>query len=269
MILSERDWPNSLQQHAEASDLEHLDILIDATGLDYPLLQRLDELEPQPLQALLFEGTPEHHLAEQGPVLIRLLWAQPQQVSWFGEFLMHARGQSRVLALLSRWPFEPLTEHLRYCTQAQWDRGTTNGILRYYDTRLFKHISGLFVGDDRRDFHAPVISWHWIDRDQRTQIIGGSQRELYEYTTPNSLLMLDERQMDSINARALAEQWEGTHGPIKRSYPIGKEQRVAQVHLGQLAANFKRLQGEERQAFMVEWLVENLPETVPVGSGLA
>ncbi|MEB0094440.1 DUF4123 domain-containing protein [Pseudomonas sp. CCI1.2] len=269
MNLSSRDWLNSLQEQAKASDLEHLDILIDATGLDYPLLKQLAELEPRPLQALLFDGTPEHDLAEQGPVLIRLLWAQPEQVNWLGGLLKQLHGQSRVLALLSRWPFEPLTEHLRYCTQAQWNNGAISGVLRYYDTRLFKHISGLFVGDDNRDLHAPVITWHWIDRDQRAQIIGGAQLKLYEYTKPTSPLMLDDRQMQSIYARGQAEQWEANHGPIQQSYPMGKEQLIAQVHIGQLAANSQRLEGEERRAFMVEWLAEHLPATVSSTSGLA
>jgi hypothetical protein len=269
MILSEQDWLKCLLQDAETSDLEHLDLLVDATGLDYPLLQRLTELEPQPLHAMLLEGTPEHELAEQGPVLIRVLPVQPEQVGWLSELLTQLRGQSRVLALLSHWPFEPLTEHLRYCTQAQWDSGATSGILRYYDTRLLKHISGLFVGHDNRDFHAPVISWHWIDRDQRAQIIGGGQRKFPEYIKPSSPLMLDARQIESITARAEAEQWEAIHGPIKRSYRIGKEQRVNQIYLGQLAANSKCLEGDARNTFITEWLIENLPETVPPTSGMA
>lgn len=263
MSLFVRDWLRGLEQHAEANSLEHLDIVIDATGLDYPLLPQLAELEPRPQQALLFDGTPEQAQAAEGPVLVRLLWAQPQQVAWLGDFLAQFGRDSRLLALLSHWPFEPLTDHLRYCTQAQWDNGAHHGILRYYDTRLFKLVCDLFMGDDSRNFHAPIISWHWIDRDQRSQVVGGDQRKLHDYKRPQAPLMLDKRQMESISAWSEAEQWEDTHGAIKRNYSIGKEQRLVQIYLGQLAADEKQLKGAERNAFMVEWLAQHLPETLP------
>jgi hypothetical protein len=96
-------------------------------------------------------------------------------VEWLGGFQTAFCDDSRVLALLSHWPIDALSEHLRYCTQAQWDNGARSGILRYYDIRLFKHISSLFWGEDNWNFHAPVISWHWIDRDQNEQALGGSQ----------------------------------------------------------------------------------------------
>jgi hypothetical protein len=65
------------------------------------------------------------------------------------------------------------------------------------------------------------------------------------------------------------EQREATHGPIKRSYRIGKEQRVNQIYLGQLAANSKCLEGDARSTFITEWLGETLPETVLPTSGMA
>jgi hypothetical protein len=76
MKLAIRNWLDTLKQQAEAHGLEHLDVVINATLLDYPLLQRLAELDPPPLQALLLEGTPEHALAPQGPILVRIKWAQ-------------------------------------------------------------------------------------------------------------------------------------------------------------------------------------------------
>jgi hypothetical protein len=256
-------WLNSLKTHSEAANVEHLDLVINATLLDYPLLQRLAELDPPPPQALLLEGTPEYALASQGPVLIRVFWEHANQIAWLGEFLAQFHGKSRALALLSRWPFDALTEHLRYCTQAEWDNGASSGILRYYDTRLFKHISGLFMADAARDFHAPAISWHWIDRDRKAQAIGGDQRKLYEFVRPQTPLMLDQRQMESIRARTKAEQWEDTHGLTSRNYSVSKEQRVAQIHLGLIVADNKHLKGNEHTAFMVEWLAQNLPEKLP------
>jgi hypothetical protein len=258
-----------LKQHSNAVGLDYLDLIINATLLDYPLLQRLAELDPPPLQALLLEGTPEHALAAQGPIVLRVFWAQSAQVNWLGEFARAFSSPSRILYLLSRWPFDALAEHLRYCTQAQWSNGAKRGILRFYDTRLFKHISGLFMGDAARDFHAPVISWHWMDRDHRSQVIGGHPIKLNEFVRPRSPLMLNAFQVEAIHGWTAAEQWEETYGLHNRNYRVGKEQLITQLYLGQLAADEKQLKGQARQAFVEEWLAQLQPENLPKTGGLA
>jgi len=263
MNASIRDWLGNLKQQAEAKNLEHLDLLINATLLHYPVLQRLAELDPPPLHSLLFENTPEHALASEGPILVRVFWEQPAQMAWLGEFLTQFYWESRALLMMSYWPFEALTTHLRYCTQAHWDKGANSGILRYYDTRLFKHIASLFVGDAYHNFHAAVISWHWIDRDHNAQAIGGTYCKPNEFIAPQGPLMLDERQVRSANAWSKAEQWEQTHGLSKRNYTVGKEQLIAQIFLAQLAASDKHLKGQAHTDFIVEWLAQYLPENLP------
>jgi hypothetical protein len=195
-------------------------------------------------------------------------WAHAAQVNWLGEFARAFDSQSRILYLLSRWPFDALSEHLRYCTQAHWCNGAKSGILRYYDTRLFKHISGLFMGDAARDFHAPVISWHWMDRDRRPQVIGGHPIKLNEFVRPRSPLMLNAFQVEAIRGWTVAEQWEKTHGLQKRNYRVGKEQLITQLYLGQMAADEKQLKGPTRTAFLEEWLAQHLPENLPQTEGL-
>jgi len=258
-----------LKQHADAASLDHLDMIINATLLDYPLLQRLAELDPPPLHTPLLEGTPEHALAAQGPVHVRVFWAHTAQVNWLGAFVRAFERQSRVLSLLSPWPFDALSEHLRYYTQAHWDKGAKSGILRYYDNRLFKHISGVFIEDAARDFHAPVISWHWTDRDHKAQIIGGDYLPFHEFTRPRTPLMMDAFQVESVCTWSEAEQWEKTHGLSKRNYRVGKEQLVSLLYLGHLAASDLHLEGEEHRAFMIEWLARHLPEDLPQNGGWA
>jgi hypothetical protein len=227
----------------------------------------LAELDPPPLQALLLEGTPEHELAAEGPVLVRMGWEHASQLDWLARFCRETQTQYRTLLLLSHWPFEALAEHLRYFTQAQWKQGAGCGILRYYDTRLFKCIIELFVGEVSRHFHAPAISWHWIDRDQREQQIAGMPRPFDDCTPCRTPLMLEQYQVDAICLRTAAEQWESLHGLPERNYAVGKEQRVNQIQLGLFEADSKHLKGEEHTAFMVQWLAQRFPETLPKQEG--
>lgn len=181
-------WLVMLKAQADSHSLKHLDLLINATGLDYPLDARLDELYPSPPQARLFEGTPEHALAAMGPILVRVFWESPEQQAWLIAFLHQFHDQSRVLVLLSDWSFDDLSEHLRHCLQIEWDEGRSSGLLCYYDTRLFENITRLisplhdylFDGTPlagmelcRRVLHGAVISWHWIDSELCEQVLPG------------------------------------------------------------------------------------------------
>lgn len=260
------DLPVSLREIkalTDAENLDYVDVIINATLLDYPLVQRLTELDPPPLFTPLLENTPEHHLADQGPVLVRVFWTQTTHVNWLGEFVRAFHYQSRVLTLLSHWPFDALSEHLRYCTQAQWDDGANSGILRYYDTRLFKRISAVFTGDEHHRFHAAVISWHWMDRDHKPQSIGGRQVNPGEFRRPTTALMLAPYQVASLRTWSAAEQWEEQNGPIDSKHRWGKELRVAQLYQAHREAQDKHLEGQAHTAFINEWLTRQLPENMP------
>lgn len=203
MVLFVRDWLGGLKKYAKGQNIEHLDVVINATLLDDPLLQRLAGLDPPPPQALRLEGTPEYALAVQGSVLIRVLWEHASQVAWLGEF------------------------------------------------------------------HTAAINWYWIAHDRKAQAIGGDQRKLYEFARPQTPLMLDQRQMESIRARTKGEQWEDPQGLTRPNYSVSKEQRIAHIHLGLIVRDDKHLKGKEHTAFTVEWLAPNLPEDLLQTGGLA
>lgn len=252
-----------LKKLADVNQLDHLDVIIDATAFDYPLQQRLAELAPPPQQVLLLEGTPEHALASEGPVLVRVFWEHTRQIEWLGEFLRVPQTYSRALVTLSHWPFEALAEHLRHYTQAHWKNGASSGILRYYDTRMFKHITELIPVDLRNDFHAATISWHWTDRDNKKQEAHGRSRPFDKFTPVRTPLMLEDLQVELIQQRSAAEQWEALHGLSKRNYWVCKEQVINQIHIGLYDAKSKHLKGEAHTAYMFEWLAQYMPETLP------
>lgn len=256
-----------VKQQADKASLDHLDVIIDGTAFDYPLLRRLAELEPPPLHALILEGTPEHDLAAEGPVLVRVHWQHTSQIDWLGEFVRETDTQSRALVLLSSWPFDALAKQLRYFTQAHWKKGANSGILRFYDARLFKHMVEVLNSEQRDAFYAPALSWHWMDRDHREQQMDSRHRPFCDFTPPSAPLMLDDHQVESIQMRTAAEQWAALHGLSKRTYWVGKEQEVNQIHLGLYDAKSKHLKGEEHTASMIQWLAQYMPETLPKKEG--
>lgn len=120
---SAAEWQAQLHEQSLKHGLRHLDLLINATGLAYPLESSVDSLPQAPASAHLLQETPEHELANQGPILLRLDWDTDQHQAWLAAFLSAVHRDARVLAFHSHWPFSALADHLRHCTQAEWNQG--------------------------------------------------------------------------------------------------------------------------------------------------
>ncbi|RFQ20511.1 DUF4123 domain-containing protein [Pseudomonas sp. ATCC 13867] len=101
-------WLDHLIEEAQVNRLSHIDLLLDATGLASPL----PVTPAHQLNARLFDNTPEHALSQQGAHLRRISLDDPVQRT-AAHALSDALGAGRVLALFSKWPFEPLVAHLR------------------------------------------------------------------------------------------------------------------------------------------------------------
>lgn len=157
-------WLSLLTREARHSGFEHLDVLIDATGLDYPLHQQLGLLIAPPRHVRLFDHTPEHALKE-GPVLLRVELDNSGLQGWLSNLLAYVHGDHRVLVLLSQWPLERLGAHLRHFTQVSWNNNTRHGVLRYYDPRQFEAVCNGFDRAQCEHFHAAMDRWFWVDRE--------------------------------------------------------------------------------------------------------
>ncbi len=77
MTPNPRHWARELWQRSRDRGLQtHIDVLVDATGLDdYPLLAEHARQSDPPALFKLLEQTPEAALADEGPLLLRLLGA--------------------------------------------------------------------------------------------------------------------------------------------------------------------------------------------------
>ena len=251
-------WLTALQEQALGHRLPHIDLLLDATGLRYPLWQSLAELKTAPGMALLLDGTPEQSLARQGPVLLRLQWAEQEHQRWLQQLLDGLHQDSRLLALRSAWPFAELASHLRHCTQAEWNQGRSGGLLRYWDPRLFLAVSDTLTPQQSHWFHAPAIAWHWLDRDGQPRQLPGQPTRSGELPQPLPTLALSNEQVAELVAWTCAESFrlEWCIQPHDHGL-IGQEQLIRHLVHAQLAADRERLHDlEQREAFMHRWLAD-------------
>ncbi|MCC6074544.1 DUF4123 domain-containing protein [Pseudomonas sp. GCM10022188] len=261
MRISTDNWLACLHQQAEDAKLPHLDLLIDATNFDYPLLSSLAALEPPVQLAKLFHDTPEADLAEIGPILLRLNRQPHAHQSWLRDLLASQNWHSHVLVLLSPWGFNALGRHLRHCTQAEWNNGRASGLLRYYDPRLFLAASDMLSPQQGRWFHASVIAWHWLDRDHAARSLSGHHTPHGQVPDPLPRLCLDKEQIASLQAWSAAEDYRRRWAIQPQHYGLAQQESlVRQLVHAQLAANREALHAiDTRDAFIRSWLEANSP----------
>lgn len=264
MNPSTHAWLTHLGEQAEHARLPHLDLLVDASNLEYPLLSRLAEAETAPEVARLLDGTPEEAIAAKGPLLLRLRVDQLGRQPWLDELLASRNAHQHLLVLLSPWPFTQLASHLRHCTQAEWNDGRGSGLLRFYDPRMLVPTSEA-LDPQQLWFHAPVIAWHWLDRDRQPRSLPGNLRLPTELPSPLPILRLTRTQMASLLAWSAAEDYRRSWGVQPQDYGLAQQEPLLR-HLmhGQLAANREGLRDlDQRDAFIRAWLARNSPVAPP------
>ena len=257
MYTSNVHWLDELWVNALQLKQSHLDLLIDATSLDYPLLQELAEQPDGPKLAKLFENTPEVAIADFGPLLLRVDTAQR---AWLKTFISAVDCNKHVVALFSPWAFDALAEHLRGYTQAKWNQGRSEGVLRYYDPRMLLPVAETLTPVQSNAFHAAVISWHWLDRDQHPQSLPGNYVR-HALTPANGPVMFDHPQVANLLAWTEADAYRIDRCAVPQNYGLSRnEGLIRHLYRSQIAANQKGLkEPEEREPFIEQWLVENSP----------
>lgn len=256
-------WFTQTLSAAELARLHHIDMLIDSTNLQYPLRDELTHVHSELEVALLLQDTPEETIAHNGPLLVRLPLKALGQQRWLNPLLSSPNANQHLLALLSPWSFTALTHHLRHCTQVQWNSGKSTGLLRFYDPRLITAVSEA-LDPNQRWFHAPLIAWHWCDRDQQPRSLPGylSRQGL---PAPLPALTLNNPQVAGLVAWAEAEDYRRSWDVQPQQYGLSQQEALMR-HLmhAQLDANRANLHDpDQRDAFVRNWLAEHSPIAPP------
>lgn len=256
---SATEWQAQLHEQSLRHGLRHLDLLVNATSLVYELEASLSTLREPPVIAHLLHGTPEHELASQGPILLRLNWDIESHQAWLAAFLAIVHRDARVIALHSHWPFPALADHLRHCTQAEWNQGRASGLLRYWEPRLFLATSEMLSPLQTKWFHAPAIGWQWLDRDGKTTWLAGHPARASEMPQPLPALSLSNEQVSLMVAWTSAEMFRQERFIQPHDYGLTQQETLTRhlVH-AQLAANRENLHDlDQRDTFMCEWLAQH------------
>lgn len=251
-------WLGELQRSAAQARLPHIDLLVDATNLTFPLNERIAELDQSIRHAAILQYTPEHGIAESGPQLLRLDRVNSRHAQLLTDMASAPRGHQHLLALTSPWDFHELSVHLAHCTQAEWNDGKSSGLLRFFDPRLFIAVSEA-LNPQQSWFHAPAITWHWCDRDGEIQQLPGRCQRSSECPSPLPPLRLERAQVVHLQAWSLAERYYSSNDIEPIDYGLNKREVLMRhlVHAQQAASRKGILDLDERDRFVHSWLQQH------------
>ncbi|WP_110973017.1 DUF4123 domain-containing protein [Pseudomonas huaxiensis] len=249
-IANPEQWLDLLEAGCAQVASTHLDLLIDQANCQAPLLAGIQQFEPAMPWRMLFDALPESGAAHLGPLLVRIDLHQPLQRLWLEELIHELGDQSRLLALVSRWPFERLGTYLSQCLEVL--NGGRGGVLRYYDPRLFPLLfSHVLDPDQQRQLLCPAVFWSWLDLDGQPRHQTGTAAPaegFYHFQT----IELSDRQLDRLCCAS--DTWVAL-SELAAGLPTqwGAEQRFQACYAAMLEADEAGLMVDtQRQAFVLD-----------------
>jgi hypothetical protein len=190
-------WLQHIEKVCASVETHQVDLILDQTGLEHSVIQALAQIQPRISWRSLFDGTPEEHLLDQAPILMRLDLTLWQHKAWLEELIGSCAADARLMVLITPLGFEVLGEALRALMQAEW--GGQSFLLRFYDSRVFPILlSSVLTPEQRAGFLHLACYWGWLDRDGETQWLPGTCLRETRTVAPSDVLVMDDRQADLL-----------------------------------------------------------------------
>ena len=266
MTTNAKEWLHHLLGEARSAGIDHLDLLLNGAVLPEALLPPLLALSPAPECQWLLEHTPEQALAHQGPLLLRIALGDQAHIAATTHLFTAVHAQFCVLALISRWPFDKLAVQLRGATQATWNKGASSGVLRYYDTRLFRHFCEQLEPQQLGQFHAPVSQWHWIDHDGKQASLSGFDARIQEQSGLTGLSLSDD-QVQHLQAVSAALLWLNSHECTPHAHGFTSHEGLIRCLTGiHLEVSRQQLPKHLHEDFIASALSEHPPLSLSPGN---
>ncbi|MFD0707261.1 MULTISPECIES: DUF4123 domain-containing protein [Photorhabdus] len=164
------DWIASLASSVTEIGISCIDMIVDQSGGQFPLIPALKSFSSEMDWCSLFQGLPEEVVTDKAPILIRIDLTHAVQRQWMSEIMMRLGRKPVLLVLCSSWSFDRLSQHLIQCVDAAY--AGKGGILRFYDPRIFPVLfSHVLDKEQQQQFFRPVLFWSWLDRDGAPHVI--------------------------------------------------------------------------------------------------
>ncbi|MED5609071.1 DUF4123 domain-containing protein [Pseudomonas sp. JH-2] len=190
-------WLQHIEKVCASVETQQVDLILDQTGLEHSVLQALGQIQPSISWCSLFDGTPEEHLLDQAPILMRLDLTLWQHKAWLEEVIASCAADARLMVMITPLGFEALGEALRALLQAEW--GGQSFLLRYYDPRIFPILlSSVLTPEQRMGFMQVACYWGWLDRDGETQWLPGACLRETRTIQPSDVLVVNDQQADLL-----------------------------------------------------------------------
>lgn len=141
----------------------------------------------------------------------------------------------------------------------QMESGRSGGLLRYWDPRLFLAVSETLTPQQGRWFHAPVSTWHWLDRDDQPSQLAGQPAHPSELPQTLPTLELSNEQVAELIAWMDAEDYRALTCAQHQEYGLPNRETLQQHFVrAYLDANQQGVVDiDQRRAHVREWLARN------------
>ena len=259
MQMQLQQWLKSIKEQSLAYQLNHIDLLINTTDMQCSYFKHeLINLKPLPLVSWLFDNTPEEKMAHNGPVLIRLDWANQTHQQWLETLISLVYDDFRIILIASPWSFLDLTAVLRHYSQTRWLDGLYGGLFRYYEPRILPVACNVLNEQQQMELQQAIIQWHYLDRDNQPQQLAG-QYQPEQTIMPLTPFMLSDEQVDKLFIWQAAESYRTHYMLQPEDYGLASQQVLFNqlVEAQQQAYRQKKQQLKERDEFVTQWLTKH------------
>ncbi|QHM74705.1 hypothetical protein C7M52_00647 [Mixta theicola] len=249
-------WLDKVQQTCKQINLDYIDVIIDQCGIQYSVIPALTDFSPEITWCSLYKGLPEDIYIEEAPLLVRIEFADAQQVQWLYSLAKEASLTAPLLLLGGKWLFEDVSGWLTGCIDALHEGRP--GVFRFWDTRLFSHlISDILEQHQSQLLLRPALFWSWMDRDENPVLIVGDGTALNNNNNDvRPKFDLNDSQFEKIMCLSDAKQYL-IHYPLIQQRFSSKEKLFSACFKAMLAATAEGLLfDEKREEWVTAWLTD-------------
>ncbi|MBP6115867.1 MAG: DUF4123 domain-containing protein [Neisseriaceae bacterium] len=233
----------------EAAGTQQLYVLVDLCDFAFPLAEYVPNWRPLVQHSLLFTGTAEHAIREEGPLLLLIDIEEGNHLNLLTKITELTHLDNRLLAFNSHLNFDLMARHLQSALHVRW--GEQEGLLRYYSPDVFAAIDFSLTSPQKAWLHQYVSQWFYLSAGGEWQWIRPEPAPTP--VTPQSGLVLSEAQYDMVLLWADVFIFLRQHGTALVAADYGGESALLQRLFGlamQAEADGLLNQGERVQYFM-------------------